>query len=383
MSGNDPDSSPTELVYTVIDAPDFGQLEFTNNPGVAITTFTQADLDAGRVIYVHDGSNVTSDSYTLLLSDGEGTSEIVTVNVTIDPINQPPGITGDLGITVDEGGTVTVTTNDLDETDPDDDGFDLVYTITDQPDNGQLELTTNPGVAITSFTQADLDAGRVVYVHDGSETTTDSYEVSLADGGEDGSTPATATIDVTITPVNEPPGITGDLAITVDEAGTVTLTTGDLNETDPDDDGAGLVYSITDQPDHGQLELSNNPGVAITSFTQADLDAGLVVYVHDGSETTTDSYEVSLADGGEDGSTPATATIDVTINPVVDVINGDENPNLLNGTIGDDIINGFGERDTILVRPAMMTLTAAKTKTRSIIPEFRHKTSSSIWSTAP
>ncbi|MDA7949432.1 MAG: FecR domain-containing protein, partial [Hyphomicrobiaceae bacterium] len=85
VTGNDPDSSPTELVYTVIDPPDFGQLEFTNNPGVAITTFTQADLDAGRVIYVHDGSEVTSDSYTLLLTDGEGTSQIVTVNVTIEP----------------------------------------------------------------------------------------------------------------------------------------------------------------------------------------------------------------------------------------------------------------------------------------------------------
>ncbi len=56
-----------------------------------------------------------------------------------------------------------------------------------------------------TFTQADLDAGNVSYEHDGSETTTDSFNFSLADGGEDGATPASGTFSITITPVNEAP----------------------------------------------------------------------------------------------------------------------------------------------------------------------------------
>ena len=45
------------------------------------------------------------------------------------------------------------------------------------PANGQLELTTDPGVSITSFTQEDIDNNRLVYVHDDSNTTSDSVQL--------------------------------------------------------------------------------------------------------------------------------------------------------------------------------------------------------------
>ena len=57
------------------------------------------------------------------------------------------------------------------------------YTVTGGPANGQLELTTNPTVAITSFTQDDIDAGRLNYVHDGSDTTTDAFRAGNTGGG--------------------------------------------------------------------------------------------------------------------------------------------------------------------------------------------------------
>ena len=38
----------------------------------AISTFTQDDLDNNRVVYVHDGSNTTSDSITFTVDDGQG-----------------------------------------------------------------------------------------------------------------------------------------------------------------------------------------------------------------------------------------------------------------------------------------------------------------------
>ena len=51
----------------------------------------------------------------------------------------------------------------------------VTFTVTAAPTNGQLELTGNPGVSINSFTQAHINASEVVYVHDGGNTTTDSF----------------------------------------------------------------------------------------------------------------------------------------------------------------------------------------------------------------
>ena len=87
------------------------------------------------------------------------------------------------GSTVVEGGTDTLITAELLFTDSEQPASSITYTVTSTPANGQLELTGNPGVAITSFTQAQIDAGEVVYIHDGSNTTTDSFNRS-EDGGE-------------------------------------------------------------------------------------------------------------------------------------------------------------------------------------------------------
>ncbi len=91
-----------------------------------------------------------------------------------------------------------------------------------------------------------------------------------------------------------------------------------LNEGDPDDSGAGLIYTLTGDVSNGTLKLNGTALNVSDTFTQADIDAGLVTYDHDDSETTTDSFDFSLADGGEDGSTPATGTFSINITPVND-----------------------------------------------------------------
>jgi hypothetical protein len=259
---------------------------------------------------------------------GGAQSDTYTVDITVTPVNDAPTIIGDLAATVAEGGTVTITTTDLTENDPDDSGTGLTYTVTGAPGNGQLELSTNAGTAITSFTQDDLDNSRVRYVHIGGETTADSFDFSLADGGEDGASAANGTFNVTITPVNDAPVIAGDLAATVAEGGTVTITTTDLTENDPDDSGTGLTYTVTGAPGNGQLELSSNAGMAITSFTQDDLDNNRVRYVHNGGETTSDTFNFTLADGGENSAVVDTGVFNITVTsvndaPVIGNLNGD------------------------------------------------------------
>jgi hypothetical protein len=47
---------------------------------------------------------------------------------------------------------------------------------------GQFELVSSPGVAIVSFTQAQITSGQIRFVHDGS-TTSPAFSVSVSDGG--------------------------------------------------------------------------------------------------------------------------------------------------------------------------------------------------------
>ncbi|MBS0164445.1 MAG: cadherin domain-containing protein, partial [Nitrospira sp.] len=141
----------------------------------------------------------------------------------------------------------------------------LTYTISTGPASGRLELTTAPGVSATTFTQADLAANRVMYIHDGSETTSDSFTVTVTDGA--GGSIGLTTVTLTITPVNDTPTITSNgggatAAITVAEhVSAVTIVTG----ADVDLPAQALTYHISGGVD--QARFSINAATGALSFT--------------------------------------------------------------------------------------------------------------------
>ena len=181
LTASDAENTPVQLVYTLSAITSHGRLERVSAPGTAITTFTQADLDSSAIRYVHDGGETTSDGFSFSLTDGALTVT-GTVAITVTPVNDPPVITVNTGLTVNEGGTRVLTNSKLAATDPDNTATQLAYTVSVFPAHGRLERVVSPGVAITSFTQADLNSSTVRYVHDGGETTSDSFSVSLSDG---------------------------------------------------------------------------------------------------------------------------------------------------------------------------------------------------------
>lgn len=94
--------------------------------------------------------------------------------------NVPPGIAGDLDLTVQNGRSVRITIEDLHALDPDDAAKDLVFTVSN-PRNGFVALADAPSRAIVKFTQADLEGGRVGFTHDGSATQSASFDIVVAD----------------------------------------------------------------------------------------------------------------------------------------------------------------------------------------------------------
>jgi len=120
------------------------------------------------------------------------------VPIIVDSVNDSPAVLTNTGAGTTIGGTVAITAAALNEDDPDDSGSELDYIITNTS-NGQLEFAGNPGVAITtSFTQADINSGSVVFIHDGSTGANGSFDFELTDGGEDGAGVAAGTFVISI-----------------------------------------------------------------------------------------------------------------------------------------------------------------------------------------
>lgn len=101
-------------------------------------------------------------------------------NLSAEMRNVPPGIGGDLNLQVAKGHSVPITLQDLTALDPDDTAADLRFTIT-KASNGFVALSTAPQRPVKTFTQADLEAGQVTFMHDGTNSAVAAFDVVVAD----------------------------------------------------------------------------------------------------------------------------------------------------------------------------------------------------------
>ncbi len=94
--------------------------------------------------------------------------------------NIPPEIAGDLQVSVRRGKAVLITTLDLTAVDPDDGAEQLTYTVSNET-NGHVAMASAPGTKISNFTQADLEANRIVFQHNGQGGNSASFDVVVRD----------------------------------------------------------------------------------------------------------------------------------------------------------------------------------------------------------
>ncbi|MBL3526896.1 MAG: tandem-95 repeat protein [gamma proteobacterium endosymbiont of Lamellibrachia anaximandri] len=259
LLANDSDAESDPLTISGMTLPVNGQL---------------LDNGDGTVTYIHNGGETVSDSFTYRANDGDLTSELTTVTIAITPVNDLPTADDDAGTTA-EGGSVTVSVL---VGDADAEGSALTVTNLSVPANGAATLNAD---------------GTVTYTHNGSETISDSFTYTANDGTADS---AVATVNITITPVNDVP-VAGADSGTLDEGGSVTI---DLLANDSDGENDPLSVTGMTLPAHGQL-LDNGDGT--------------ITYNHDGGESTSDSFTYTAFDGTD---ASAVTTVSLTINPVND-----------------------------------------------------------------
>ncbi|XP_028271091.1 extracellular matrix organizing protein FRAS1 isoform X8 [Parambassis ranga] len=296
LSANDQDSEPGELIYRITKQTSLGHLEHATNPGSRISTFTQADLVSRSVQYVHTSEDEKhADQFSFSVSDG--TNEVAqTFYITIKPVDDSLPLLQVPGMRVQEGVRKTITEFELKATDADTEAESIVFTVVQAPRHGAIERTSNGQHyrQTSSFTMDDVYQNRISYNHDGSNSLKDRFTFTAADGTnllfmveEDGKEIVTAApqkFKIDILPVDDgTPRIVTNLGLQwleyMDNKATNLITKKELLTVDPDTDDGQLVYEVTAEPKHGFLESKLKPGNTVTTFTQADINLGLIRYV--------------------------------------------------------------------------------------------------------
>ena len=155
----------------------------------------------GVVTYSGDANFSGSDEFTYTVNDDSGsTSNLATVAIIVNSVNDAPTFIGDGSGSVLKGGGYTITTADLFYLDPDSEDGDADVTFTASAlSNGSISVA---GAAASVFTGQQISAGQVVFTHDDSETLTAGFTVAVEDGNEDGSLPQTTAFALVVVSVD-------------------------------------------------------------------------------------------------------------------------------------------------------------------------------------
>ncbi|KAK5603641.1 FRAS1- extracellular matrix protein 2 [Crenichthys baileyi] len=298
LKATDLDSEDKELTYVVRYGPGQGYLQRISKFGDVLVNvtlgmnFTQDEIDKQLIQYVHTGQEGIRDLMKFDITDGINPliDRYFYINIGIIDMVFPDVI--NKGVTLKEGGKVTLTTDLLSTSDINSPDEYLSFSITRAPSRGHLECTDLPGVPISTFTQLQLAGNKIYYLHTSDdEVKMDSFEFEVTDGYN----PVFRTFRVSITDVdNKKPVITVHKLI-VEEGDIKLITPFELTAEDRDTPDNLLRFTVTQVPVHGQLLFNNTR--PITAFTKQDLNENLISYKHDGTETSEDSFSFIVTDG--------------------------------------------------------------------------------------
>lgn len=233
---------------------------------------------------------ILSRTIAITLNDGDGgTSNPVSTIINVTAQNDPPILVNN-NLTLLEGETVVLNSSNFSATDVDNNVTALIFTVSNVQ-NGSFRIN---GITGTSFTQAQIAAGQVRFIHDGGEAAP-SYKVSVSDGV---ATTTAQSANISFTNVNDAPTIAGLVSLVyfagtevnttpelIDESVTVT----DVDSVDFDGGTATILYSDGGSAED-QLSFRNQGngsgqiGFDGTSVTFGGVTIGTVNLANNGSD---------------------------------------------------------------------------------------------------
>ncbi|XP_035409688.1 chondroitin sulfate proteoglycan 4 isoform X2 [Cygnus atratus] len=301
-----PERAAHDVVFLVTGLPLHGQLSVA---GVVLGQpqpfFLQSDLAAGRLAYIHGGDTASEDRFQFQAwlrpqaqqslrppRHGALISEAFNITVSGGGGKPPRVVKQRRALQVLHGSIVTLSREYLDVAELEGSPEDVVYTLLQRPLAGHLANAHNPQVAIERFTQADINAGHVVFVTTTSSSVPESLALSLSDGHH---LAALTSLEVVVLPAASPVPLE-----VPQEVNRATLTPQHL----PGEGDA--LYRITRDPRFGQVLVNQKPA---QGFSQAQLDHGEVTFTFTQLTSPQDSFQFLATSRGVNRSGEVNVTV--------------------------------------------------------------------------
>ncbi|XP_068588507.1 chondroitin sulfate proteoglycan 4-like [Cebidichthys violaceus] len=327
---DDSDFEDSWLVYTRRGIP-MGDLVLASDTSHKLYEFTQRDLEQKKVLFVHRG--VSFGRFVLFVSDGKHYVSTLLEVMAQDPYLQ---VENNTGLMVQRGGIITLNSanlsifSNLDIRDPQEVTFEVFL----PPKHGVLCFKDGDRVtatdAISIFTQRDLVAGRLAYHHDGSHELSDGFNVTarareksaerrLERGRREIHLDIGVAVKIYLESHQRPPSVISNRLVVVAEGQHVSISKEHLEVVHEDSKPSEIVFTVQSPPALGflqrlppndkhqinngeQLHLHQTQPTGIkeqptNSFTQEDLNQGLIVYHQQAAGRTNDSVLLEATNG--------------------------------------------------------------------------------------
>ncbi|XP_029289259.1 chondroitin sulfate proteoglycan 4 [Cottoperca gobio] len=321
----------SEIKFQVTSPPGDGRIIVS---GIEASEFTQEDLKKGVVSYEHNYESLRSkDSFSFAVQ-ARGHSEEGIFRIRIFKqgyLSEPEVITNEVIISY-EGEHTVINQDNLKVDQADILPTEMVFTIKEPPRLGHVVKLTNSsdGTAspvldyIHSFTQEDIDQGRILYVS-ASIQGNDAFTVDVSNG-------FTSVEDLHLS-VNIVPQLipVQTFNFTVKEGLSRQINAEIINISHPFYSLANIDFVVEEPPQHGDIRYLD--GDELSYFTWEEMKLGHIYYMHDSTESTEDTFTLA-ASAYEIERRSLPVTISVTVIPV-----NDEPPKLTRNT-GLEVLAG-------------------------------------------
>ncbi|BCD99391.1 hypothetical protein MARGE09_P3593 [Marinagarivorans cellulosilyticus] len=242
-----------------------------------------AVVTGGEIVYTPNLNFNGTDTFTYTIDDQNGaSSNVASVIVNVTGVNDLPTAANDSATLEEDGSTVI----DVAANDSDIDGTIAANTVT---------IVTPASHGATTI---DAITGAITYTAEANYFGSDSLTYIVQDDA--GGSSNTATVDITVTSVNDVPVVADDTAVLVEDSAHTINVLGN----DSDIDGTLVASSVT------VVTAPANGSASVNTAT------GSIVYTPGANFNGSDSLTYTVQDN--DGGTSATATVTITVNAVND-----------------------------------------------------------------